>query len=115
MRIWERRETHRQAVRVAMKRLFDILISFLGILVFFPLLLLAAVLIKLDSTGPVFFRQTRMGTRFRPFKILKFRTMVQNSSTRGQAITVGDDPRITRVGWFWRKTKIDELPQVINV
>src|SRR5215813_3343835 len=98
-----------------MKRMFDIVVSLIGLICLLPLLLLAAVLIKLDSTGPVFFRQTRMGTRFRPFNILKFRTMVQNSSTRGQAITVGDDPRITRVGWFLRKTKIDELPQLINV
>ena len=56
-----------------------------------------------------------MGMRFRPFQILEFRTMVQDSSTKGQSITVGDDPRITRAGWFLRKTKIDELPQLINV
>ena len=98
-----------------MKRLFDIVVSLIGLICLLPLLLLVAVLIKLDSTGPVFFRQTRMGMRFRPFQILKFRTMVQDSSTRGQSITVGDDPRITRVGWFLRKTKIDELPQLINV
>ena len=97
------------------KRLFDIVVSLVGLICFFPLLLLAAVLIKLDSAGPVFFRQTRMGMRFRPFQILKFRTMVQDSSTRGQSITVGDDPRITRVGWFLRKSKIDELPQLFNV
>ena len=98
-----------------MKRILDIVVSLIGLICLLPLLLLVAVLIKLDSTGPVFFRQTRMGMRFRPFQILKFRTMVQDSSTRGQSITVGDDPRITRVGWFLRKTKIDELPQLINV
>ena len=98
-----------------MKRILDILVSLVGLICLFPLLLLAAVLIKLDSRGPIFFRQERIGMRFRPFQILKFRTMVQDSSTRGQSITVGDDPRITRVGWFLRKTKIDELPQLINV
>ena len=98
-----------------MKRILDILVSLVGLICLFPLLLLAAVLIKLDSRGPIFFRQERIGMRFRPFQILKFRTMVQDSSTRGQSITVGDDPRITRMGWFLRKTKIDELPQLINV
>src|SRR5262245_56529865 len=98
-----------------MKRLLDIVVSVVGVICLLPLLLVVALLIKLDSTGPVFFRQTRMGRRFRPFQILKFRTMVQDSSTRGTSITVGDDPRITRVGCFLRKTKIDELPQLINV
>jgi lipopolysaccharide/colanic/teichoic acid biosynthesis glycosyltransferase len=98
-----------------MKRILDILVSLVGLICLFPLLLLAAVLIKLDSRGPIFFRQERIGMRFRPFQILKFRTMVQNSIAGGQSITVGDDPRITRVGWFLRKTKIDELPQLINV
>jgi lipopolysaccharide/colanic/teichoic acid biosynthesis glycosyltransferase len=98
-----------------MKLILDILVSLVGLICLFPLLLLAAVLIKLDSRGPIFFRQERIGMRFRPFQILKFRTMVQNSIAGGQSITVGDDPRITRVGWFLRKTKIDELPQLINV
>ena len=98
-----------------MKRIIDILVSLIGLICLLPLLLLVAILIKLDSAGPVFFRQIRIGMRFRPFQILKFRTMVQDSFTRSQSITVGDDPRITRVGWFLRKTKIDELPQLINV
>jgi len=98
-----------------MKRTLDIVVSLIGLICLLPLLLLVTVVIKLDSTGPVFFRQTRMGMRFRPFQILKFRTMVQDSSTKGHSITVGDDPRITRVGRFLRKTKIDELPQLINV
>ena len=97
------------------KRILDLVVSLIGLICLLPLLLLVAVLIKLDSTGPVLFRQTRMGMRFRPFQILKFRTMVQDSSTKGHSITVGDDPRITRVGRFLRKTKIDELPQLINV
>jgi lipopolysaccharide/colanic/teichoic acid biosynthesis glycosyltransferase len=98
-----------------MKRILDILVSLVGLICLFPFLLLAAVLIKLDSRGPIFFSQERIGMRFRPFQILKFRTMVQNSIAGGQSITVGDDPRITRVGWLLRKTKIDELPQLINV
>ena len=97
------------------KRILDIMVSLIGLICLVPLLLLVAVLIKLDSTGPVFFKQTRMGMRFRPFQILKFRTMVQNSIAGGQSITVGDDPRITRVGRFLRKSKIDELPQLFNV
>ena len=98
-----------------MKRILDIVVSLIGLICLFPLLLLVAILVKLDSPGPIFFKQERIGMRFRPFQILKFRTMMQDSSTRGKSITVGDDPRITRVGWFLRKTKIDELPQLINV
>ena len=85
-----------------MKRGFDIIVSFLGLVVLCPLVLLVAVAIKLDSPGPIFFRQERIGRGFRPFFIFKFRTMVQDSIARGQSITVGDDPRITRVGWLLR-------------
>ena len=98
-----------------MKRGFDIIVSFLGMVVLCPLVLVVAVAIKLDSPGPIFFRQERIGRGFRPFLIFKFRTMAQDSIATGPSITVGDDPRITRVGWFLRKTKIDELPQLINV
>jgi lipopolysaccharide/colanic/teichoic acid biosynthesis glycosyltransferase len=87
----------------------------MGLFFLSPFLLLAAVLIKLDSQGPVFFKQERIGRRFRPFYIYKFRTMVDDAARLGNAITAGNDPRITRVGWFLRKTKIDELPQLINV
>lgn len=97
------------------KRTFDIIVSFLGLVVVTPLLLLLAVVIKLDSPGPIFFRQERIGRGFRPFFIFKFRTMVQNFSDQGRLITVGDDPRITRVGRLLRKSKFDELPQLINV
>jgi lipopolysaccharide/colanic/teichoic acid biosynthesis glycosyltransferase len=97
------------------KRTFDIVMSSLGLLVLSPLLLLVAFAIKLDSPGPIFFRQERIGRGFRPFFIFKFRTMAHDPSGRGPLITVGDDPRITRVGRFLRKTKIDELPQLINV
>jgi lipopolysaccharide/colanic/teichoic acid biosynthesis glycosyltransferase len=98
-----------------MKRSFDIVAALAALICLSPLFLIAAVLIKLDSPGPIFFKQERIGLRFRRFQILKFRTMAQNASTSGKPITVGEDPRITRVGWFLRKSKIDELPQLLNV
>ena len=97
------------------KRAFDIVVSFVGLVGLFPLMLLVAALIKLDSSGPVFFRQERIGRGFRPFQILKFRTMIDNAQTKGRLITLAQDPRITRVGRILRHTKIDELPQLINV
>jgi lipopolysaccharide/colanic/teichoic acid biosynthesis glycosyltransferase len=97
------------------KQAFDIVVAFVGLLFLSPLLLLVALLIKIDSRGPVFFRQERIGRGFQPFRIYKFRTMVQDASRKGGSITFGVDPRITRVGWVLRKTKIDELPQLINV
>jgi lipopolysaccharide/colanic/teichoic acid biosynthesis glycosyltransferase len=98
-----------------MKRLLDIVVSLMGLICFLPLMLLVAVLIKLDSSGPIFFRQERIGRGFRPFQILKFRTMIDNAQTKGRLITLAQDPRITRVGRILRQTKIDELPQLINV
>jgi lipopolysaccharide/colanic/teichoic acid biosynthesis glycosyltransferase len=97
------------------KQAFDIIVAFVGLLFLSPLLLLVALLIKIDSRGPVFFRQERIGRAFRPFLIYKFRTMVEDASRKGGSITFGRDPRITRVGRVLRKTKIDELPQLINV
>ena len=98
-----------------MKRLFDIFASGVGLVVLSPLFLIVAVCIKLDSTGPVFYRQVRVGKGNQDFKIFKFRTM-RIGSDRGSLITVGGrDPRITTSGYFLRKTKIDELPQLINV
>ena len=98
-----------------MKRVFDILMATIGLILLSPLFLLVAVLIKLDSPGPIFFRQERIGKRFRPFFIHKFRTMVENAAQIGTEITYGNDPRITRIGRLLRETKIDELPQIINV
>ena len=98
-----------------MKRILDIAVSFLALICLLPLLLLVAVVIKLDSWGPVFFRQERIGRGFRPFKILKLRTMIDNAQRKGGLITFAQDPRITRVGRILRQTKIDELPQLINV
>lgn len=98
-----------------MKRLLDIIVALLGLLLLFVPGLLAAVIIKMTSAGPVFFRQERVGRRFRPFRICKFRTMVQDAPRQGGQITCGDDRRITPIGRILRGTKIDELPQLINV
>lgn len=94
------------------KRLFDIVASGIGLLLLLPLLLLVAVWIKLDSRGPAFFRQTRVGRFGVPFTIHKFRTMRVEA---GAEITVGADPRITRAGRFLRATKLDEFPQLWDV
>lgn len=98
-----------------MKRIFDIFFSTLGLICLSPLFLLVSILIKLTSPGPVFFKQERIGKNFRPFLLYKFRTMVPDAAQRGHLITAGDDKRITRIGRILRKTKIDELPQLINV
>ena len=95
------------------KRLFDLLGAGLALVLLAPLLLAIALLIKLDSPGPVFFRQERVGRLGRPFRIFKFRTMRADSA--GLPLTVGDDPRITRAGAWLRRHKLDELPQLIDV
>ena len=98
-----------------MKRLFDILASGLGLLVLSPLFLILAVWIPLDSQGPVFYRQTRVGRGGRDFRIFKFRTM-RVGADKGSLVTIGGrDPRVTRVGAFLRWLKLDELPQLLNV
>jgi lipopolysaccharide/colanic/teichoic acid biosynthesis glycosyltransferase len=97
------------------KRLFDIVIVIGGLLVFGVPMLAIAAWIRLDSPGPVFFRQERVGRGGRPFCIHKFRTMVADAPSRGPALTVGDDPRITRAGAWLRRSKLDELPQLLDV
>ena len=101
--------------RKYLKRIFDFTASLLGLIVLSPLFLVIAILIKLDDGGSIFFRQTRVGQYGKPFKIYKFRTMVENAEKLGAQVTKGDDPRITKVGRFLRKYKLDELPQLINV
>ena len=101
--------------QLLLKRAFDLALASLGLLLLSPLLLLAAALIKLDSRGAVFFKQERIGRGFRPFLIYKLRTMVEHAPQLGPDITVGEDPRITRVGRLLRRTKIDEVPQLLNV
>lgn len=98
-----------------MKRAFDILASGAGLLLLSPFLLCVAIWIKLDSEGPVFYRQVRVGRFNKDFKIFKFRSM-KVGSDKGSLVTIGGrDPRVTRSGYFIRKFKIDELPQLINV
>jgi exopolysaccharide biosynthesis polyprenyl glycosylphosphotransferase len=98
-----------------MKRLVDILVSTGGLLIMLPLFLLIAALIKIDSSGPAMYRQTRVGLRGRPFLIWKFRSMRQDAEKSGPQWAQADDPRISRVGRWLRKTRIDEFPQLINV
>jgi lipopolysaccharide/colanic/teichoic acid biosynthesis glycosyltransferase len=97
------------------KRGFDIFFAFASLVLLSPVFALAALLTKCDSNGPVLFKQERIGKGFRPFLIYKFRTMRQNLDKENRFITIGEDPRITRIGRVLRKAKIDELPQLINV
>lgn len=97
------------------KRLFDLVLAALALLTLSPLLVAVALWVKLDSPGPVFFRQERVGRSGVPFRIHKFRTMAADAPARGLPLTVGADPRVTRVGAFLRRTRIDELPQFIDV
>ena len=104
-----------------LKRLVDVCVSLLAFPMLLPLFLVVAVTIKLDSNGPIFFRQQRIGFRGRPFQVLKFRTMVtaptptSGTSAREASMTGADDPRITKVGRYLRRTRIDELPQIYNI
>ena len=98
-----------------MKRLFDIVASGLGLIVLSPLFLILAIWIKSDSKGPVFYRQVRVGKNNKDFRIFKFRSM-RIGADKGSLVTIGGhDPRVTRSGYFIRKFKFDELPQLINV
>ena len=105
----------RKKLQIILKRGFDIIFSLLGLIVLLPAFLVIATAIKLDSNGPVFFRQVRVGKNGKEFKILKFRTMVVDAEKKGLQITVDKDSRITKVGRFLRKYKLDEFPQLINV
>lgn len=98
-----------------LKRLVDLIGSSLALLVVWPFLLLMALLIKVQSPGPVFYRGTRAGLDGRPFRIFKFRTMVVDAEDIGGPSTALNDPRLTKLGKFLRKYKLDELPQLINI
>ncbi len=100
---------------LVLKRTVDVIGSAVALVLLAPLFLVVAIAIRRETPGPAFFRQTRVGLRGRPFLIYKFRSMVVGAAANGSALTVGADRRITRVGAFLRKTKIDELPQLINV
>ncbi len=112
---------------LVVKRVLDIVVAVVGIIICLPLWALIAIAIKLDSPGPIFFKQIRPGYRGKPFYILKFRTMYQDAERRlkevmhlnrqrdGTLIRIPNDPRVTRVGRFLRRTSLDETPQLINV
>ena len=97
-----------------LKRIFDTILSLFGLIILLPFMLIIAIFIKLDSKGPVFFKQVRVTKNGREFKIFKYRTMRVGSDKYSQ-ITVGKDNRITKIGAFLRKYKLDEIPQLINV
>lgn len=98
-----------------MKRLFDIIASGLGLIVLSPLFVILAIWIKTDSKGPVFYRQTRVGRGNKDFQLYKFRSMRPDSDKLGLITVGGRDPRVTRSGYYIRKYKLDEFPQLINV
>ncbi len=100
---------------LVVKRIFDFIVSVVMLVILSPILLILAVLIKIDSKGPVFYRQERVTMGNKTFRIFKFRTMVQNADKIGSLVTVGQDPRITRVGRKIRKCRLDELPQLLNI
>jgi lipopolysaccharide/colanic/teichoic acid biosynthesis glycosyltransferase len=102
-------------VNKVIKRIFDFICSGLGLIVLSLVLIGIAIKIKAGSDGPVFFKQIRVGEKGKEFEILKFRTMVVDAEKLGKQITVGNDNRITKIGAFLRKYKLDELPQLINV
>lgn len=105
----------RKKVQLIFKRIFDIVFSLIGLIILIPVFLIISIIIKLDSKGPVFFKQVRIGRNGGEFRIYKFRTMVTDAEKKGMQITTERDKRITRVGYILRKYKLDELPQLINV
>ena len=98
-----------------LKRFFDLILSFIGLLIIVPILFLITILIKISSSGPVFYKQVRVGKNNKDFKIFKFRTMHVNAHKKGLLTVGGRDPRVTSIGYYLRKFKLDELPQLINV
>lgn len=97
------------------KRMFDVAVSAVGLVLLLPFLCFVAALIRLDSPGPVFYRQVRVGLRGHPYMIWKFRSMCRDAEKSGPRWAQTSDPRISRIGWWLRKTRIDELPQLVNV
>jgi sugar transferase (PEP-CTERM system associated) len=102
-------------ISLMIKRLFDVVVSTVGLMVLSPFILLIAALIRLDSPGPILYRQIRVGIYGRPYSMWKFRSMKQDAETSGPQWTQTHDPRISRVGWWLRKARIDEWPQLVNV
>ena len=109
------RHLSRKRTSMVFKRIFDVIMSAVLLVLLSPVILVLAVWIKVDSKGPVFFRQARVTQYGRIFRIYKFRTMVDNASKLGAAVTVDNDSRITKVGAFLRKYRMDEFPQLFNI
>lgn len=105
----------RRKISLILKRLFDIVGSLLGLIIFSPIMLILMIAIKVDSKGPIFYRQERVTRYGKKFKIFKFRTMIINADKIGSLVTLKDDSRITKVGNLIRKCRLDEFPQLINV
>ena len=105
----------RKGFSLFFKRIFDIVISGFLIIILSPVMLVLAILIKLDSAGPVMFRQRRVTAFNKVFRIFKFRTMVVNAESKGTQVTTNNDPRVTRIGKLIRGCRLDELPQLFNV
>lgn len=99
----------------AAKRTFDLVVAGCGLLLIIPVMVIIGLVIKATSDGPILFRQVRIGRSEKPFRIMKFRTMSANAPLQGAQITIGADPRITPIGAFLRRYKLDEIPQLINV
>ena len=102
-------------IHLFLKRMMDIIGSLILLIILSPIMVIMSILIKIDSKGPIFYRQERITQYGRKFKIFKFRTMVQNADKIGSLVTLGEDPRITRIGKIIRKFRIDEIPQLINL
>ena len=98
-----------------LKRLFDVLASLILLIILSPLFIIFSIMIKLDSKGPIMFKQNRVTENGRIFKIFKFRTMVENADKNGSQVTVKNDDRVTKIGKFLRKFRLDEIPQLINI
>ena len=105
----------KHVLSLVLKRIFDIVMSLLLLILLSPIFVIVSIWIKLDSKGPVFFRQERVTTYGKHFRIFKFRTMVNDAEKKGSLVTVGNDARITRVGEKIRHVRLDEIPQLINV
>lgn len=105
----------KKKVSLFFKRVFDIIMSLILLVILLPVFLVLSIWIKLDSKGPVFYRQERITTYGRKFRIFKFRTMVQDADKKGSLITLGQDTRITKVGNKIRRCRLDEIPQLLNI
>ena len=109
------KKLEKRKASLVVKRIFDFVVALIAIIILSPLYLILALAIKIDSKGPVFYRQERITTYGKKFKIFKFRTMVVNADKIGTLVTLNRDPRITKVGAFLRKFRLDETPQLINI